>query len=92
MLVFAAFLSICVAAVLFLLRFLVALDSEGRSAQTASFDPIYAQRIQPGISVPDSAPVLTLVRFDSSPDAERPRPVFSATFAVREKSSRFKEA
>jgi hypothetical protein len=64
MLVMAIFLSICFTAVLFLLRFLFALESEvrsGRKRSKASVDHTTAYEVPSGIRVQDATPVLTLV-------------------------------
>ncbi len=62
MLVLAIFFSICIAAVLFMLRFLLALDSEVRSLQT--YPAARLERVstgQAGARVRESAPAITLV-------------------------------
>jgi hypothetical protein len=59
MLLSAIFTLIGIAAVLFLLRFLVALDADGRSARLERF---YTYRLPPAGTDRNSTPALTLVR------------------------------
>jgi hypothetical protein len=89
MLVLATFLTICIVAVLLLLRFLIALDAEitsARNRSTVKAESIPASRTQRGSQSRNSAPVLNLVHFHS------PRPVASGSFVARERNSRYKEA
>jgi hypothetical protein len=65
MLLSAIFTLIGIAAVLFLLRFLVALDADGRSARkrsTARLERFYTYRLPPAGADRNSTPALTLVR------------------------------
>jgi hypothetical protein len=92
MLVLAMFLSIGSAAVLFLLRFLFALNSEISSEQKrslGSFDHITAYRISSGDRVSGVAPALTLVwrqEVGARPDSRL------VSVNSRERNSQLKEA
>jgi hypothetical protein len=96
MLVLATFMAICIVAVLFLLQFLLALDSESKLARnhsTVRVEPISSYRSQQGWQVRDSTPVLTLVHSGSSGQIVYPRPAYSDAFVAREKkNTQFKEA
>jgi len=87
---------ICSAAVLFLLRFLFALESETRSAQVRKFEmirvPAYRSRAV-GETV-GSAPALTLVHSDASVSRRGAtlRPVFMSGSVSRESNSQYKGA
>jgi hypothetical protein len=85
MMILAIFLSICAVAVLFLLRFLTALDSEIKSARTrpvARMERISTDRVRHGNRVRGSAPAITLV-YSRSRLAVRPRPVSPDVFVSR---------
>jgi len=65
MLPLAIFITICIASVLFLLRFLAALDADGRSARklaTARLERFYTYRLLPAGADRNSTPALTLLR------------------------------
>jgi hypothetical protein len=92
MLVLAMFLSIGFAAVLFLLRFLFALDSEISSERKRSktrVDHITAYRTPSGILVYGTAPALTLAHSNSWRPDVRVRPISTDS---RERNSQLKEA
>ncbi len=85
MLVLATFLSIGIAAVLFLLRFLFALDSDIRAAKRRSADAaqtIAAHRRHSG----DAARALTVVEFGSRRQAVRPIGPAARIFSIRERT------
>jgi hypothetical protein len=90
MLALATFLTICGVAVLFLLRFLFALESETRSARTrraAAVVRVSANRLQPVSQRYHSAPVLTVV-----PNASRQAVAWPKSPDSRVKNSEYKEA
>ena len=67
--VLATFITICMAAVLFLIRFLFALESESRATRTrlgANAEPIVVYRGQGTGQIRESAPALILVYSNSS--------------------------
>jgi hypothetical protein len=91
MLGLAIFLTICSVAVLYLLGFLIMLDSEvkaTRKRRTARVERISTSRLQPGSQV-NSAPVLTLVHLNSSRQAAAVRPI---SLDLRGKNPGYKEA
>jgi hypothetical protein len=95
MLALAIFVSLCIASVLFLLRFLFALHAESKLARAhpaamASRGPAYG--VQARRRVRDSAPVLTMVRSDSLRQAVGARPVITDAPVARERKSQFKGA
>jgi hypothetical protein len=80
MLVLATFILVCMVAVLFLLRFFFALESEVRSARKhsqARVEHISAYQIPSGIRV---VPVLAVVHSDSWWQPVSVRPIPSETF------------
>ena len=88
----ATFFTICSVAVLFLLRFLFALESETRSARTrpaAAVVRVSANRFQPVSQRYDSAPVLTVVHSNASRQGVAARPISPD---ARVKNSEYKEA
>ncbi len=92
MLVLATFISICIAAVLFLLRFLFALESELRSApRAACVEHISAYRVPFGGGPRGRAPALTLVHSNTGL-ARRGSPEFQEALLPRKEKSQYKEA
>jgi hypothetical protein len=95
MLALATFGSICIAAVLFLLRFLVALNVEAKLTPTHAplrVAPIstYRSRVRQATQVADSPSVLTLVRVDPSLRATETHSSYSGAFARRNLNSEIK--
>jgi hypothetical protein len=90
--VLATFLAICSVAVVFLLRFLIALGAEGRSARnraTARGDLVSDQRIQTG-TMRDPL-LLTRSHYTTPPQGYR-SPVSREAFVPRERKSQLKRA
>ena len=86
---------ICTAAVLFLLRFLFALESETRSARRRHFElvklSVYSPRFrQAGDLGPGPGPML--VHSNTSRQDARLRPAFTVGPVARERSSQYKKA
>jgi hypothetical protein len=92
MMVLATFTTICGAAVLFLLRFLFALESESRSARMRQSENVSAYRTHSGSQVSDSAPVLMLVHYKSPRQVAAVRPTFMGASVSRERNSQLKGA
>ncbi len=92
--VVATFSTICIAAVLFLLRFLFALESETRSARTRQSEvaEVYANRTRPGSQARNAAPALMLVHSNTSRQAATSRSIFTAGSIPRERNSQFRGA
>jgi hypothetical protein len=94
MLVLTVFISICTVAVLFLLRFLFALESEFKSARkplAERVSRISTFRISSGAGARDSGPVLTLVHSSSGLFSRESLESDSLLFQ-REQKSQFKRA
>ena len=94
MLVLAVFSSICTVAVLFLLRFLFALESEVKSTRkplAERVNRISTFRILPGAGTHGSAPVLTLVHSSSGLFSSESLESNGSLFQ-REQESRFRKA
>lgn len=94
MLVLAMFISICLVAVLFLLRFLFALNSEvssERKRSKARVDHITVYQTSSGTRVQDLTPVLTMVHSKQEDVRVRllSRPI---SIDARERNSQLKEA
>jgi hypothetical protein len=96
MLALAMFISICFVAVLFLLRFLLALNSEvsaERKRSKARVDHITAYQMPSGIRVQGTIPVLTMVHSNAFRREARlshvSRPI---SIDARERNSQLKEA
>jgi len=96
MLVLAMFFSICFAAVLFLLRFLFAIDSEISSERKRSkekVDHVTAYQVPSGVRVYGTAPALNLVYSRSWRQEVGVRPHSKLiSIDARERNSRLKEA
>jgi hypothetical protein len=96
MLVLAMFISICFVAVLFLLRFLFALNSEvsaEHKRSTARIDHITAYQTSSGARVQGLTPVLTMVHSNSWQKDVRVRPLARPIpIDSRERNSQLKEA
>jgi hypothetical protein len=96
MLVLAMFISICFVAVLFLLRFLFALNSEvssERKRSKARVDHITAYQTSSGVRVQGMIPVLTMVHSSSwGREARLPRVSRPISIDARERNSQLKEA
>jgi hypothetical protein len=95
MLPFAIFISICIAAVLFLLRFLYAIEAESMIAQAHSETRIGRPSIYP--SEPqgmahDSFAGLRLVRSNTSRPLVGEQSVFTSASVPRERNSHYKGA
>jgi hypothetical protein len=94
MLVLAVFIPICTVAVLFLLRFLFALESEFKSARkplAERVSRISTFRISSGAGAHGSAPVLTLVHSSSGLPLRESLESRGSLFQ-REQKSQFKRA
>lgn len=94
MMVLATFISICVVAVLFLLRFLIALEAEMRAERrrsTARLDCISTYRFSPGAGAYASEPVLTLIHSNAELARSAP-PAFQNASLHRDRGSQLKEA
>jgi hypothetical protein len=94
MMVLATFISICIAAVLFLLRFLFAVESECRAARrvsTARLHSLSTYRIPSGGGAYALAPALALVHSNTG-QAFRGYPVFQDALVAREEKSQYKQA
>jgi hypothetical protein len=93
MLPLAIFMSICVGAVLFLLRFLFALEAETRTARPHSaLRGNGTSRTQPYTQVRDLPPGLALVYSHVSRQAGVGRPMFARASDPRERNSQYKGA
>jgi hypothetical protein len=98
MLPLAIFITICIASVLFLLRFLFALQAESKNARAHSavvITHLAAHRAQTAKQVRDSAPVLTLVhsdvsRLNLSRKVAGGGAVYTKASVARERNSQFK--
>jgi hypothetical protein len=92
--VVATFSVICTAAVLFLLRFLFALESETRTAQGRKFEmikiPVY--RSQTAGRAVGAAPVLMLVHSNTWRQGATLRPAFMSGSVPCESNSQYKKA
>ena len=92
--VMATFSVICAVAVLFLLRFLFALESEtrtapGRSPQMIKVSSFRAQSLSRAVG---SAPALTLVHSDTSRRGATLRSAFMGEAVPRARNSQYKRA
>ncbi len=92
MMVLVTFISIGMAAVLFLLRFLFAIESDLRAARRTSARPERVFTVHsPSLASTYGAAGLTLIHFNSEP-AFRERPATQGSFLQQGKKSRIKRA